>query len=60
MPWARLFVDGRDTGRNTPITGLTVPAGAHTLGLRTSDGTMHTFRVRVRAGETTRIVRRLD
>lgn len=59
MPWARVFIDGRDTGRNTPVRNLTVPAGQHTIGLRTNDGTMHTVTVTVAAGATERIVRQL-
>lgn len=59
MPWARVFVDGRDTGRNTPVRNLRVPAGDHTIGLRTNDGTMHTVRVTVPAGGNARIVRQL-
>ncbi len=57
LPWARVFINGRDTGRNTPVRDLRVPAGTHTLGLRTNDGTMHTEQVTVQAGETRRIVR---
>jgi hypothetical protein len=59
IPWARVFVDGRDTGRNTPVPQLRVPAGRHTIGLRTNDGTMHTVVVTVAAGETQRIARQL-
>jgi serine/threonine protein kinase len=57
LPWARVFLDGRDTGRNTPVRSLSVPAGTHRLGLRTHDGTMHEESVTVTAGETLRIVR---
>ena len=59
MPWARVFVDGRDTGRNTPVRNLRVSPGQHTIGLRTNDGTMHTVPVTIQPGESTRIVRRL-
>ena len=59
MPWARVFVDGRDTGRNTPVRNYPVPPGSHTIGLRTNDGTMHTVQVDVPAGENVRIVRQL-
>ena len=59
IPWARVFLDGRDTGRNTPVRSLKLRAGQHQLGLRTPDGTMHTFTITVRAGETHRVMRRL-
>ncbi len=58
MPWTHVFVDGHDTGRNTPVTGLHVPAGAHQIGLRTADGHMHVVPVTVQAGQTARVVRR--
>jgi len=57
LPWARVFLDGRDTGRNTPVRSLEVSAGSHRLGLRTHDGTMHEETITVTAGETLRIVR---
>jgi serine/threonine protein kinase len=60
IPWARVFLDGRDTGRNTPVRQLRVPAGQHTVGLRTNDGTMHNVPVTVVAGQTHRIVRQLQ
>ncbi len=59
VPWARVFIDGRDTGRNTPVRDLRVPAGQHTIGLRTNDGTMHRVQVNVPAGGTERVVRQL-
>ncbi|MGE0790254.1 MAG: serine/threonine-protein kinase [Sandaracinaceae bacterium] len=59
MPWARVFVDGRDTGRNTPVRNLRVPAGHHRIGLRTNDGTMHTIETDVSSGQNVRIVRQL-
>ena len=59
MPWARVFLDGRDTGKDTPVRNLRVPAGSHTIGLRTADGQMHTVTVDVPAGENLRITRRL-
>jgi serine/threonine protein kinase len=57
IPWARVFIDGRDTGRNTPVRNLRVPAGSHTIGLRTNDGVMHNVPVTVEAGQNQRIVR---
>jgi hypothetical protein len=57
LPWARVFLDGRDTGRNTPVRQLRVRPGDHTIGLRTPDGTMHSVTVTVSPGETERVVR---
>ena len=60
IPWARVFVDGRDTGKNTPtVPGIPVDAGRHRIGLKTSDGEMHNVTVEVSAGETVRVMRRL-
>jgi hypothetical protein len=59
LPWARVYIDGRDTGRNTPVRGMSVPAGMHRIGLRPPDGVMYELTVEVRAGETVRIVRQL-
>ena len=59
IPWARVFVDGRDTGKNTPVRSMRVSAGTHRIGLRTADGTMHNVQVEVAPGETVRLMRRL-
>ena len=59
IPWARVFVDGRDTGQNTPVRSLRVSAGSHRIGLRTADGTMHNVTVEVTSGQTVRLMRRL-
>lgn len=59
LPWARVFLDGRDTGRNTPVRELRVPAGTHTIGLRTADGRMTEVTVQVAPNEVTRVVRQL-
>jgi hypothetical protein len=59
QPWARVFLDGRDTRRDTPVRDLRARAGRHTIGLRKPDGTMVEFEVEVVADETTTIIRRL-
>lgn len=59
QPWARVFLDGRDTRRDTPVRDLRARAGRHTVGLRKPDGTMVEFEVEVVADETTTIIRRL-
>lgn len=59
IPWSRVFIDGEDTGRNTPVRNLRVSPGRHRVGLRTQDGTMHLYKVTVGAGETFRMLRRL-
>jgi hypothetical protein len=59
QPWARVFLDGRDTRRDTPVRDLRARAGHHTIGLRKPDGTMVNIEVDVVANETTTIIRRL-
>ena len=59
MPWARVLLDGEDTGLDTPVRSLPVSAGRHVVGFRTSDGTLTETTVEVREGETVRLVRQL-
>jgi serine/threonine protein kinase len=58
LPWSHVFVDGHDTGRDTPVRALRVPEGQHRIGLRTPDGIVHNVDVFVEAGQTVRIIRR--
>jgi hypothetical protein len=58
IPWAHVFVDGRDTGRTTP-TQVRVPAGRRIIGLRDADGVMHTVVLTIEPGEAIRISRQL-
>lgn len=60
IPWAEVYIDGRATGLNTPVRGHRVSAGSHRIGLKTQDGEMHNVTVEVPAGETVRIMRRLN
>ena len=60
IPWARIFIDGEDTGLTSPAMNIRLSAGAHRVRLVTSTGQSETVRVEIRAGETVRIVRRLD
>lgn len=57
VPSARVFVNGRDIGRSTPISGLRLPAGRHRVGLKPVQGKTHEYLVTVRAGEGTRLSR---
>ncbi len=60
IPWAEVYVDGRSIGRNTPVRGYRIRAGHHRIGLKTQDGRMHNVEVDVPAGDTVRIMRRLN
>jgi serine/threonine protein kinase len=54
-PAAYLYVDGRFTGRSTPVIGHPLPEGEHTVTLKAPDGREHAWQVRVKAGETVRL-----
>lgn len=56
-PWARVFLDQKDTGANTPMS-LPVAPGDHLIGLQTPDGKMHIEKVTVGAGQNQEIVGR--
>jgi eukaryotic-like serine/threonine-protein kinase len=58
VPWSHVLVDGEDSGRDTPVRALRVPAGKHKIGLRTPDEVLHEVDVDVRAGQVVRIIRR--
>jgi serine/threonine protein kinase len=51
-PWSKVFVDGRPVG-TTPLTGLTLSAGRHTLTFVNEDfGIRKTVKIEVEAGQT--------
>lgn len=52
VPWSRVFLDERDSQHNTPWVAEGLAPGPHTIGLRRPDGTRHSVRVMVVAGET--------
>lgn len=54
-PTARIFIDGADSGKDTPQRRMRVRAGAHRVELRTRHGKSASFNVRIRPGERTRI-----
>ena len=61
-PAARLTIDGRDTGRWTPVPAanpIVLPAGSHTVVFESADGRRHEERVEIEAGKTARFVRAL-
>ena len=60
VPWTRVIIDGTDTGRDTPVRALRVPAGAHKIVLKTPEGTEHEVAVVVQPGKTVRIIRRFE
>jgi len=60
-PWARVWIDGRDTGRNTPIPAgapLVLAPGSHRVTLYVNERRFD-FRVTVTAGETAKLIQNL-
>jgi len=58
MPPARVFVDGKDTGKTTPMA-MTIAAGKHKITFQVGDS-KYTFSVVVEPGQTTSLVKSLE
>src|SRR5260370_240285 len=61
-PAARLTIDGRDTGRWTPVAPanpIALPAGAHTIVFETADGRRLEEQLQIEPGKTARLIRSL-
>ena len=56
-PAAYVYVDGKFTGRSTPVIGHPLPAGGHTVTLRLPDGREQLFNVQIKTGETIRVIK---
>jgi hypothetical protein len=61
-PAARVSIDGRETGRWTPVpeaNPIALPAGAHTILFETADGKRLEETLQIEPGKTARLVRDL-
>jgi hypothetical protein len=61
-PAARVTIDGRETGRWTPVppaNPIALPAGEHTIVFETADGKKHEEQLQIEAGKTARLIRSL-
>ncbi len=59
-PAARVTIDGRETGRWTPVppaNPIALPAGAHTIVFETAEGKKLEEQLQVEAGKTSRLIR---
>ena len=62
-PWARVIIDGKDTGQWTPIVGkrkLSLSAGAHKITFKTKDGKTLTVNVTIKPGQTTKLIKQIQ
>ena len=51
-PWSYVFVDGKDTGKTTPLIKFQLASGSHWVTLKTRDGKEKTQKITIKAGET--------
>ncbi len=61
-PWARIYVDGRDTGKRTPVTvgaKIKLKPGTHRITF-VAAGKKFNYSVTIKAGKTTRLVKMLN
>ncbi len=61
QPWARVFIDGKDTGKTTPIaprSKLEIKPGKHTVTFVVS-GKKYNYDISVRPGEEVRLMKQL-
>jgi serine/threonine protein kinase len=58
VPWSLVAIDGRDTGRTTPLLNYPIAPGVHQLQLRTATGQIHVERIEIKPGQTLSITRR--
>ena len=56
LPWGRVWIDGRDCGKATPLFNYKLPAGKHRVTIYFSTGGLKSEEVEIKAGETTRKV----
>jgi hypothetical protein len=52
---AQVFIDGRDTGRHTPLQGYLVPVGRREVKLVAANGRTHVEEVVIRQGQVTQM-----
>jgi serine/threonine protein kinase len=61
VPWAKVLVDGKDTGKTTPIaprSAIPLKAGKHKVTFDV-DGKQFHFPITITAGQTTRLIKKL-
>ena len=60
-PWAKIYIDGRYSGEDTPVGRMRIAAGVHTIRLVNPDtGLKKTLKVTVHKGKTITIAEKLE
>ncbi len=60
-PWAKVIIDGRDTGLWTPVVGknkIKLRAGKHILVFKTKDGRKTRLKITIHANKTTKVIKK--
>jgi hypothetical protein len=60
LPWGRVWIDGRDSGKATPLMDMKLDAGQHRVTVYFSTGGTLTKTVEIKEGESSRLVFRAD
>jgi len=63
QPWAKVFIDGKYSGRDTPIVPdnrLKLPAGKHKVIFETASGKRFSFNVEIEAEQTVKLIKKLE
>ncbi|MBN2494257.1 MAG: PEGA domain-containing protein [Deltaproteobacteria bacterium] len=59
-PWGRVWIDGKDIGRPTPLINYELPAGKHRVTIHFQNGTSKTVVVDIKPDETTKSIVEAD
>ena len=62
-PWSKVYLDGKYTGRETPIPPdkkLRLTVGTHKITFATPSGKKYDFQVEIKKDETLKLIKRLD
>ncbi len=55
-PWGKVFIDGKDTGKHTPLLSHTLPAGTHTVTVKFNNGGEASRKVEVKVNEKVTVI----
>jgi len=62
-PWAKVLIDGKDTGRKTPIVPtnpIKLSAGSHKVTFVLPDGQSYNFNIKINPGEQTKLIKNFE
>ncbi len=59
-PWGQVEVNGKNMGVSPPLTQLTLNAGDHVVTVRNADFAPRTYRMKIEAGKTQKLVHKFE